>query len=109
MVVATRTARSPARKTSPSPARSKPSPSPSKPAATKKTSGAPTPQPRPSSLFDRLQKDAHASEMDYTNTSPYFFLSLSLIQPPLMLWCADLLGVPRVLAALPLASWSASA
>lgn len=35
------------------------------------------------SFLDRLQKDAHASELDYTNTSPSSFLLLSLVQLPI--------------------------
>ena len=58
----------------------------------------------PSSWLDRLQKDAHASEMDYSNTSPYFFLFLTIIQPFVASHLADIINVPRSLALLPIAS-----
>ena len=58
---------------------------------------------RPSWL-DRLQKDAQASEMDYTNTHPAVFIGLTLVQPLAMAYVAHLVGVPPALALLPIAS-----
>lgn len=37
------------------------------------------------SYLDRLQKDAQASELDFTNTSSGFFIFLSLVQVPVVL------------------------
>ena len=59
------------------------------------------------SFLDRLQKDAHASEMDYSNTAPSFFVALSAVQPPVAAAVAWAIGVPPSLALLPIASHAA--
>lgn len=50
------------------------------------------------SWLDRLQKDAQASELDFTNTSPYTFLLLSLLQVALALAVSSVMS-PRFLNA----------
>ncbi|GMI36809.1 hypothetical protein TrRE_jg6772 [Triparma retinervis] len=54
--------------------------------------------------LDRLQKDAHASELDHTNTPPYFFVFLTIIQPPACVAIAKACGVGFEFAFLPILS-----
>ena len=107
----TRPATSPRRPRSParaSPARARPvgSPLPPKtikavqrrqatsPSPAKKASPKPEPKPRFTSYLDRLQKDAHSSELDFNNTSPATFVFLSLIQLPVTIGLSYLAAPP---------------
>eukprot|EP01044_Picomonas_judraskeda_P000753 COSAG03_NODE_36_length_17658_cov_56.766900_10_plen_626_part_00 len=57
-----------------------------------------------SSFLDRLQKDAQASELDHTNTSPLTFLCLTLIQLPVCHHLATWMGLPTYTAWIPILS-----
>jgi steroid 5-alpha reductase family enzyme len=61
-------------------------------------------KPSTLSFLDRLQKDAHASEMDHSNTHPMVFVGLTMIQPPIVALLADLCGLPRAIGLLPIAT-----
>mmetsp|Transcript_17952 Transcript_17952/g.33377 ORF Transcript_17952/g.33377 Transcript_17952/m.33377 type:complete len:348 (+) Transcript_17952:39-1082(+) len=54
--------------------------------------------------LDRLQKDAQKDELDHTNTSPSFFILLTLCQPPFCAGIAKLCGIPIAFAVLPILS-----
>ena len=56
------------------------------------------------SWLDRLQKSAHASELDPSNTRPLTFVLLALLQPPACAALAHALGLPLWIALAPLAS-----
>jgi steroid 5-alpha reductase family enzyme len=81
------------------------SPSQRRAAASPARSPAPPPTKSPSkpagqryvSYLDRLQKDAHASELDHTNTRPATFVLLSAVQVPVLL-AASYLASPLAAA-----------
>ena len=56
------------------------------------------------SFLDQLQKDAHASELDHTNTSPLTFAALTLVQFPVCHHLATAMGLPTFLAWMPMLS-----
>lgn len=60
--------------------------------------------PPRNSFLDRLQKDAHASELDHTNTSPLTFLFLALIQLPCCHYTARWMELPTYTAWMPILS-----
>ena len=49
----------------------------------------------PTSWLDKLQKEAQSSELDYTNSSPGFFVVVSLLQVPAALALSSLARVHR--------------
>eukprot|EP00937_MAST-01D_sp_MAST-1D-sp2_P002572 g2572.t1 len=61
----------------------------------------------PMTLLDSLQKGAHASELDHTNTHPVVFAALALAQFPACYALASWLALPTWLALAPLASHAA--
>lgn len=67
------------------------------------TPGAGTLKLQPSFL-DQLQKNAHKSELDYTNTKPLIFIALAMVQVPVGLVLAYLFGVHSMFSFLPIIS-----
>lgn len=68
-------------------------------------SASPVAQPYSrNSFLDRLQKNAHASELDHTNTSPSTFLVLALIQLPICYYLATWMELPTYTAWFPIFS-----